>query len=278
MDSDKIKELMPDELRELLARTREKRYVLIDVRQPEEYAVSHIPGATLLPLLELEAHLFDLPADRELIFYCGSGPRSEIAAALVAEAELSELPIYNLIGGMLAWDGQKVADFPRVQLFDQVRSLPDMLMTAMDLEKGAYRYYRAILERFAALPFRSVIEHLSRAEEAHARMIYALWKGDQVRPQPFEALFDHLPGDILEGGEALGDALGRLRALHSDNDIHILELSLGVEYRAYDLYRSLAERTADAHVRDNLLIIAQAEKSHMRQLQQALADSFKPAP
>jgi len=278
MDSDKIKELMPDELRELLARTREKRYVLIDVRQPEEYAVSHIPGATLLPLLELEARLFDLPADRELIFYCGSGPRSEIAAALAAEAELSELPIYNLIGGMLAWDGQKVADFPRVQLFDQVRSLPDMLMTAMDLEKGAYRYYRAILVRFASLPFRSVIEHLSRAEEAHARMIYALWKGDQVNPQPFEALFDHMPGDILEGGEALGDALGRLQALHSDNDIHILELSLGVEYRAYDLYRSLAERTADAHVRDNLLIIAQAEKSHMRQLQQALADSFKPAP
>jgi sulfur-carrier protein adenylyltransferase/sulfurtransferase len=278
MGSDRIKELMPDELRELLARTREKRYALIDVRQPEEYAVAHIPGATLRPLMELEEHLFDLPADRELIFYCSAGPRSAIAASLAAEAELSDLPIYNLMGGMLAWDGQKIADFPRVQVFDHDRSLPDMLMTAMDLEKGAYRYYRAILERFGSLPFGSLIEHLSRAEEAHARMIYALWQPDQDGPPPFETLFDDLPGDIIEGGATLEEALDHLRALPSDNGIHILELSLSIEYRAYDLYRSLAERTADAPTRDDLLTIAQAEKSHMRQLQQALADSVKPAP
>ena len=278
MDSDRIIELMPDELRELLARTREKRFALIDVRQPEEYAVAHIPGATLRPLMELEEHLFDLPADRDLIFYCNAGPRSAIAAALAAEAELSDLPIYNLVGGMLAWDGHKISDFPRVQIFDQARGLPDMLMTAMNLEKGAFRYYRTILKRFTALPFRPVIEHLSRAEEAHARMIYALWQPDQATPPPFEALFDDLPGDILEGGATLTDALDHLQALPSDNGIHILELSLSIEYRAYDLYRSLAERTADAHTRDNLLTIAQAEKSHMRQLQQALADSVKTAP
>ena len=277
MDSDRVKELMPDELRELLARTREKRYALIDVRQPEEYAVAHIPGATLMPLLELEEHLFDLPTDRELIFYCSLGPRSAIAAALAAEAELSDLPIYNLVGGLLAWDGHKIDDFPRVQVFDQARSLPDMLMTAMDLEKGAFRYYRAILDLFASLPFRSVIEHLARAEEAHARMIYALWQPDQADPPSFETLFDELPGDILEGGAALEEALERLKALPADNGIHILELSLSVEYRAYDLYRSQAERTPDAPTRDSLLTIAQAEKSHMRQLQQALADCVKPA-
>ena len=277
MDSDRIKELMPDELRELLARTREKHYALIDVRQPEEYAVAHIPGATLRPLMELEEHLFDLPADRELIFYCSAGPRSAIAAALAAEAELSDLPIYTLVGGLLAWDGQKIADFPRVQVFDQARSLPEMLLTAMDLEKGAYRYYHAILERFGPLSFGSVIEHLAQAEEAHARMIYALWELDQANPQPFETLFDGLPGDILEGGETFEDALEHLKALPSDNGIHILELSLSIEYQAYDLYRSLAERTADVSTRDKLLTIAQAEKSHMRQLQQALADSVKPA-
>ena len=278
MDSDRIKELMPDELRQLLARTREKRYALIDVRQPEEYAVAHIPGATLLPLMELEERLFDLPADRELIFYCSAGPRSAIAAALAAEAELSNLPIYTLVGGMLAWDGHKIADFPRVQVFDQARSLPDMLLTAMDLEKGAYRYYRAILDRFDALPFRSVIEHLSRAEEAHAHMIYALWQPNQADPPPFETLFDDLLGDILEGGEPFEDAFDHLKTLPPDNGIHILELSLSIEYQAYDLYRSLAERTPDARTRDKLLAIAQAEKAHMRQLQQALADRVKTAP
>ena len=278
MDRIKIRELMPDELRQLLARTREKRYALIDVRQPEEYAVAHIPGAALLPLMELESRLFDLPADRELIFYCRSGGRSEIAAALAAEAELSDLPIYNLIGGILAWDGHKVADFPRVQLFDQARSASDMLMTAMDLEKGAYRYYHAILDQFAELPFRPVIEHLSQAEEAHARMIYALWKPDQADPAPFRTLFEDLSGAILEGGEALEDVLGHLKARRSDSGIHVLELSLTIEFRAYDLYRNLAERTADPRARDSLLTIAQAEKTHMRQLQQAISDLVKATP
>ena len=81
MDRIKLKELLPDELRHFMARAKEKHYTLIDVRQPQEYAVAHIPGAMLLPLMELEAQLFDLPDDRALVFYCHSGARSEIAAA-----------------------------------------------------------------------------------------------------------------------------------------------------------------------------------------------------
>jgi len=277
MDQLKLKELMPDELRQFMARTKEKQYVLIDVRQPEEYAVAHIPGATLLPLMELESRLFELPADRQLVFYCRSGARSDIAAALAAEAELSKHPVYSLIGGMLAWDGHKLSDFPRVQVFDHTRNISDLLMTAMDLEKGAYRYYRAILDLFEALPFRPVIEQLSKAEEAHARMIYALWKPDQTNPKPFQALFDDLAGNILEGGEALEDVLGRLKAIRTDIGINVLELSLRIEYQAYDLYRNLAGRTTDERARDSLLSIAQAEKAHMRQLNQAIADSFQNA-
>jgi hypothetical protein len=109
-------------------------------------------------------------------------------------------------------------------------------------------------------------------------MIYALWKPDQTDPPPFQALFDDLPGDILEGGEALEDMLGHLKARRSDTGIHVLELSLSIEYRAYDLYRNLAERTTDPRVRDSLLTIAQAEKSHMRRLQQAIAESFRTTP
>ena len=277
MNQTKLKELMPDELRQFMARAKEKQYVLIDVRQPEEYAVAHIPGATLLPLMELESRLFDLPADRQLVFYCRSGARSDIAAALAVEAEVSEHTIYNLIGGILAWDGHKLSDFPRVQVFDHTRSISDLLMTAMDLEKGAYRYYRAILDLFPDLPFRPVIEQLSKAEEAHARLVYALWKPDQTDPKPFETLFDDLPGDVIEGGEALEDVLGRLNAIRTDIGINVLELSLRIEYQAYDLYRNLADRTTDEQARDSLLSIAQAEKTHMRRLSQAIADSFRAA-
>ncbi len=47
----------------------EKSYLLVDVRQPEEYAEVHIPGAKLMPLDNLEANLGALPADKDVFFY-----------------------------------------------------------------------------------------------------------------------------------------------------------------------------------------------------------------
>jgi rubrerythrin len=221
--------------------------------------------------MELKARLHDLPADRDLVFYCSSGPRAEIAAVLAAEAELSDRPIFLLVGGMLAWDGHKLPDFPRVQTFDQARSLADLLTTAMDLEKGAYRYYGALLERFGHLSFHSTLAHLAKAEEAHARMLFALRQTEQPDAQSFEAVFEALPGEILEGGQPFGEVLARLEVMSVANGIPLLEYSLGIEYRAYDLYRNMAERAAEERTRNHLLAIAQAEKTHMRQLTEAIA-------
>jgi rhodanese-related sulfurtransferase/rubrerythrin len=274
MNSPRIEDLLPDELRQFMARTGEKDYVLIDVRQPQEYAIAHIPGATLLPLMDLESRLFDLPTDRRLVFYCSHGARSEIAAALAAEAELSDLPVYTLVGGMLGWDGHKLSDFPRIQIFDRAHDLPALLMTAMDLEKGAFRYYRLLLDLFGHLSFRQTLAQLSRDEETHARMIYALWQPAQSAERPFMALFDGLPGEILEGGASLADMRQHLATARPDTVLQALELSLRLEYEAYDLYRSMAARPLEKRVQEALLDIAQAEKSHMRRLTRAIADLY----
>ncbi len=61
--------LSSDQLRAYLAGHAEEEYVLVDVRQPEEYRRGHIPGARLLPLAELGARLPELPTDRDIIFY-----------------------------------------------------------------------------------------------------------------------------------------------------------------------------------------------------------------
>lgn len=271
MDDYKLKELLPDELRRYMADENERRYLLVDVRQAAEYAAVHIPGAVLMPLVELESRLFDLPADRELIFYCRTGARSQIAAMLAAEAELSDQSIYNLVGGILAWDGGKVSDFPRIQVFQGQGPQNDVLLTAMDLEKGAFRYYRQILETHAEEPFAAAIRELSLAEEGHARLLYAFWRKTQSDPPAFDSLFQDLGGEILESGEPLQDALNRLSTTASDRCLNILELSLEIEYRAYDLYRNMAEREPDPERRQGFLSIAQAEKKHMQILSRTLA-------
>ncbi len=272
MDDFKLKELMPDELRRYMNAEDERRYLLVDVRQPAEYAAVHIPGAVLMPLMELESRLFELPADRELVFYCRTGARSQIAAMLAAEAELSDQTVYNLVGGVLAWEGRKLSDFPRIQVFDAGAAHGDVLMTAMDLEKGAWRFYRQIWETIGQEAFAPTIRELALAEEGHARMIYAFWKRNQADPPAFENLFETLKGEILESGQPLEAALQRLSAATVDRGLNILELALDIEYRAYDLYRNIAEKTSDTEQRDTLLTIAQAEKKHMRVIGRALGE------
>jgi rhodanese-related sulfurtransferase/rubrerythrin len=272
MDDWKLEELLPDEFRRYMAARDERQYTLVDVRQPAEYAAVHIPGAVLMPLMELEARLFDLPHDRELVFYCRTGARSQVAAMLATEAELSDKRVYNLVGGILAWKGRKISDFPRIQVFQEGEVAGDALLTAMDLEKGAYRYYRQILETHGQEAFAPAIHKLSQAEEGHARMIYAFWKRTRTDPPAFENLFQELRGEIIESGEPLQEVLSRLAAATTDRCLNIIELSLEIEYRAYDLYRNMAERETDTERRKTFLAIAQAEKKHMRILSRTLAE------
>ena len=67
------------ELRRRLDADGPKPY-LLDVREPWEYLAGHVPGATLIPLGELEQRVSEVPRDREVLTICHSGQRSLAAA------------------------------------------------------------------------------------------------------------------------------------------------------------------------------------------------------
>lgn len=77
--------------------------VVIDVRNPNEYAEGHVPGATLIPVNSVFARSNELPADKKLIFVCAVGQRSALAAEMAAAAGLPADRLYNLEGGTDAW-------------------------------------------------------------------------------------------------------------------------------------------------------------------------------
>jgi len=270
MEQPDITALDSEELRRYVENHSEKDYLLVDVRQPAEYREGHIPGAVILPLMELESKLFELPADRDLVFYCHIGGRSLSAADLAREAEVTEKKIFHLHGGIMAWDGKTLPDFPRVQVFDKSADHSQLLMTAMDLEKGAYRFYRHLLDAFREESFADTIEVLSKAETAHARSLYRFWKRSETDPPSFETLFEQLKGDILEGGESLAEVLDRVRQAGDKPCVSLLETALHIEYSAYDLYRTMAEGTDEAEAKEAFMTISQAEKSHMRKLAAAI--------
>lgn len=85
-----------------LAGASEPDRVVIDVREPYEYADGHVQGATLLPLSQLSARIDEVPADRPVYVYCRSGNRSQQAAEILAKA--GKRDIRNVQGGILAWE------------------------------------------------------------------------------------------------------------------------------------------------------------------------------
>ena len=263
--------ISPETFRQYQKDHGEKDYLLVDVRQPEEYIQGHIPGSKLMPLDELESNLADLPGDKDLFFYCHSGARSQAAAIISLDSEMPLRKVYNLIGGIMGWDGQSLADLPRVAIFEKDASMPDLMLTAMGLEKAALRFYESVFKSHAKAPYAHILETLSLAEEAHARAIYTYWQPTQKNPLAFKELFESLDGEILEGGEKLMDAIQRLASLAGQGCMALMEFALNIEIQAYDLYRNMANTLTEAAVQEAFLSISQMEKKHM----ELLAKVFK---
>jgi adenylyltransferase/sulfurtransferase len=79
---------------------------LVDVREPNEYEIVSIPGATLIPKGEFLSGdaLERLPQDKKVVLHCKSGARSAECLAIVKDAGFSDA--VHLGGGVLAWVNQ----------------------------------------------------------------------------------------------------------------------------------------------------------------------------
>jgi len=86
-------------------------FKLIDVREPFEWDICRIPGATLIPLGQLPARLSELDSADEIVLQCKSGVRSARALHLLQEAGFGKLS--NLEGGITAWAEQVDTSVPK---------------------------------------------------------------------------------------------------------------------------------------------------------------------
>lgn len=263
-----------EELKKYMVEHDEKNYSLIDVRQVHEYQSSHIPGSRLITLSDLVQKTVPLPDTPDLIFICHSGRRSKTAAVFACESVTREQNIFNLEGGITRWYGRRIAGYPKVQLLGSKDDFDEIILAAIDMEKGAWNYYKTILEKFPDEPFKNAMEYLSLAEADHAETMYRLLEQRKSDPYDtplpgFDDLFYGMKGDILEGGLSLADAVKQLEAIDKDRAVNILELSLDIEFAAFDLYKNAAQMTDDPEIKKILNGIANGEKNHMKKLAEA---------
>jgi glyoxylase-like metal-dependent hydrolase (beta-lactamase superfamily II) len=170
--------------------------LVVDVREPDEFAAWSIPGAVNIPLSELAARMSTLPPDRELVAVCASANRSTRAAEALSR---SRRQVANLAGGMAAWGiayDSVLIDLGEVQVV-QVRRRG----------KGCLSYLVGAGDSAFAVDPSSDIEVYSQLAQEHG------WRITRV--------FDtHLHADHLSGARLLAIASGASLHLNPADDFN----------------------------------------------------------
>ena len=83
--------------------------LLLDVREPDEFAAYRIEGAKLIPMRTIPARLHELDRRAEVVMVCRSGARSHHAGMFLKQNGFER--VYNLAGGVISWarDVERIA-------------------------------------------------------------------------------------------------------------------------------------------------------------------------
>jgi len=97
--------------RQLAEKLQRDSIFVLDVREPYEFEIGSIPGATLIPLGQLPGRLNEVDGSREIVVYCRTGIRSARAVDLLHKAGYASAK--NLVGGIHAWADQVDPSIPK---------------------------------------------------------------------------------------------------------------------------------------------------------------------
>ncbi len=106
---DTMHTVTPSELKQELDSGKE--VFILDVREPHEYEICCLEGATLIPLGQVPARLEELNREHDIVVMCRSGARSGKAAQYLAQKGFPK--VRNLTGGILAWSDEVDPSVPK---------------------------------------------------------------------------------------------------------------------------------------------------------------------
>lgn len=104
-----IQTISPLELQQRLAKP-DSAPLLLDVREPHEYAYCHLPGSLHIPMQQVPGRLAELDRQRETVVICHHGMRSAQVAQYLIHHGFAK--ILNLKGGIHAWAAQVDTQMP----------------------------------------------------------------------------------------------------------------------------------------------------------------------
>jgi rhodanese-related sulfurtransferase/rubrerythrin len=260
--------LSTEQAKAFMDRHKPDEYTLLDVRQGWEYEEFHIPGAQLIPLVELPDRFDEVVRNRPVIAYCASGGRSMAASVLLDGYGYGD--VTNMVGGAMAWQGHVA--FGPMELgmieFTGKETPVEVVLKAYAMESSLQRFYIERADRAETLERIELFMELAGFEDRHKDTLFNLYSkivGQEMDLATFEqAAFKSLDFtaeggvDIEEFLEEHGEAF--------DNDQGVLQLATMVEAQALDYYLRCARQAEDTEAKKVLQLLAREEKAHLKLL------------
>ena len=267
----------PEEARKFIDNHPRDSYQILDVRQPKEYEQGHLAGALLMPVKEVATRLTELDRDEPLLVYCHSGVRSKAACQLLLAEGFQD--VYNMIGGIVAWKGEKVSggELQGVEFFVD-REFPDVFQMAYAMEEGLRLLYLGLADRVSNGESKKFLERLAGFEEGHKVMLMAMFAPEGFSGSDDGQRWPNAAG-VREGGSGetgiIEGGLNRQQILaHFDSQIEkmedILQLGIMLEAQALDLYTRLARKSEVGKSRELFNFLAKEEAKHLGYLTEEL--------
>jgi rhodanese-related sulfurtransferase/rubrerythrin len=257
-----VKSIKADEAREFMEKTGD--FTLLDVRQPKEYQEEHLPGAQLIPIGDLGNRLSEIEGDKPVIVYCAVGGRSRVGAQMLAGNGFDE--VYNLAGGIKAWQGKKAVGDQELGLsfFSGKESTEETLIVAYSLEEGLRAFYLSMIPEVKTEAAKNLFEKLADIEIIHQDRIFEEYlnaTGKEIDRATFE---ESIVSPAMEGGLSTEEYLDMYDP-DLESPVEIVSLAMAIEAQALDLYTRAAER-AEGERKSALSRIADEERTHLAQL------------
>lgn len=255
-----------DEVRQMIKGKKPEEFCLLDVRQLKEYEQGHIPGAVLIPIAQLPERLGELDPKKPTIVYCAIGGRSRAGASILQDAGFSEP--FNLKGGFNAWNGLSAEGPPETGMayFAGVKEHGDILSLAWALEEGSQWFYGEMANITEDPKAKKVYNTLKEVEKKHQKSITELYYEitgnvpDSAAPFYTKHLSENEMEQLMEGQMKLGAVLAWARQ-HTLNQV--LEYSISLEAKLYDLYFRMKEKYTEPTVNKIYSKLAAEEKNHL---------------
>jgi rubrerythrin len=193
------------------------------------------------------------------------GGRSRAAAQYLSGQGFEQ--VYNLKGGIAAWQGLQVfgpAETGMLPLKGNETS-QEVIVIAYGMEQGLSEFYSGVSAMTKDRKAGEILGKLIAIEEKHKDKLFALYQALEPATQDRDLFEKEIVSTVMEGGFTGEEFFEKNRPLLNTVE-NLLGLAMMLEAQALDLYTRYAHKIEDAQSRAVLHDIAEEEKGHLAAL------------